>query len=74
MGSLWSRSKSAVNSNICCKSFNWAQKVKGIVFFPELTVCQVVSAFRGNSKKAAWQTWNVYLVHKAKVVPTSHQR
>ena len=36
------------------------KKSKGIPFFHAFTGCDVVSAFRGKGKKAAWQTWNVY--------------
>ena len=36
------------------------EKSKGILFFHAFTGCDVVSAFRGKGKKAAWQTWNVY--------------
>ena len=36
------------------------KKSKGILFFRAFTVCDVVSAFRGKGKTAAWQTWNVY--------------
>ena len=34
-------------------------KTSGILFFHSLTVCDVVSAFRGKGKKSAWQTWDV---------------
>ena len=36
------------------------EKSKGILFFHALTGCDVVSAFRGKGKIAAWQIWNVY--------------
>ena len=36
------------------------EKSKGILFFHAFTGCDVVSAFRGKGKTAAWQTWNVY--------------
>ena len=35
-------------------------KSKGLPFFRALTGCDVVSAFRGKGKRAAWQTWDVY--------------
>ena len=36
------------------------EKSKGILFFHAFTGCEVVSAFRGKGKTAAWHTWNVY--------------
>lgn len=36
------------------------EKSKGIPFFHAFTGCDVVSAFRGKGKKAAWQTWSVF--------------
>ena len=30
-----------------------------MLFFHAFTGCNVVSAFRGNWKKSAWQTWDV---------------
>ena len=35
-------------------------KSKGLSFFHAFTGCDVVSAFRGKGKRAAWQTWDVY--------------
>ncbi|CAE1286287.1 unnamed protein product [Acanthosepion pharaonis] len=36
-----------------------AEKRKGMLFFHTFTGCDVISAFRGNGKKSAWQTWDV---------------
>ena len=36
------------------------EKQKCMLFFHAFTGCDVVSAFRGKGKTAAWQTWNVY--------------
>ena len=35
-------------------------KSKGLPFFRAFASCDVVSAFRGKGKRAAWQTWDVY--------------
>ena len=35
-------------------------KSKGLPFLLTFTGCDVVSAFRGKCKRAAWQTWDVY--------------
>ena len=36
------------------------EKSKGILLFHAFTGYDVVSAFRGRGKTAAWQAWNVY--------------
>jgi hypothetical protein len=42
-----------------CPEFNDQPKIEGMLFFHAFTGCDVVSAFRGNAKKSALQTWGV---------------
>ena len=35
-------------------------RASGIIYLHAFTGCDVVCAFRGNGKKSAWQTWDVF--------------
>ena len=59
MDSFWPRCPSEIPVHDLADKLG-LEKTNGLPFLHAFTGCDVVSAFRGKGKKAAWQTWNVF--------------